>query len=207
MSAPELQIFNCEQGSDSWFESRRGIPTASEFSTVLAKGRGGGDSVTRRKYLLTLAGQILTGEVVQAWSGNENTERGHAMEDEARRLYAFHRDTDPQLVGFMRRGRAGASPDGVVGDDGLVEIKSKLPWLQLEVLEQNRLPPEHVAQVHGQLWVSGRNWCDFVSYCPRLPLFVIRIYRDDAYIAKLAQAVEEFNGELDQIVSKYSQHD
>lgn len=200
----DLQIFNCEQGSPEWVAARCGIPTASEFSTVLAKGRSGGESVGRRKYLLTLAGQILTGEVVQAWAGNEHTERGHAMEADARNLYAFQRDADPELVGFMRRGRAGASPDSLVGDDGLLEIKSKLPHLQLEVLEQNRLPPEHVAQVQGQLWVSGRDFCDFVSYWPKLPLFVKRVERDEVYIATLAQAVADFCGELDAIVAKYA---
>lgn len=196
----DLQIFDCEQNSADWFAARRGIPTASEFSTVLAKGQG----ITHRKYLLTLAGQILTGEVVQAWAGNEHTERGHAMEDDARRLYAFQCDAEPERVGFMRRGRAGASPDSLVASDGLLEVKSKLPHIQLEVLEQNRLPPEHVAQVQGQLWISGRAYCDFVSYWPKLPLFVIRVERDEAYIAKLAQAVADFNDELSAIVAKYT---
>lgn len=200
----DLVIYDCEQNSPEWFEARRAIPTASEFATVLAKGRGGGDSITRRKYLLTLAGQWLTGEVVHSWAGNEHTERGHLMEDEARQLYAFQRDADPQRVGFMRRGRAGASPDSMLGDDGLLEIKTKLPHLQLDVLEQDRLPPEHVAQLQGQLWISGRDFCDFVSYWPKLPLFVKRIERDESYIASLAQAVADFNGELDSIVAKYS---
>lgn len=199
----ELVIFDCDQNSDAWLAARMGIPTASEFSTVLAKGRGGGESVTRRKYLFTLAAQIITGEYVQTWAGNEHTERGHAMEDEARQFYAFQRDTDPQRIGFMRRDRAGASPDSIIGDDGLLEIKTKLPHLHLEVLEQDRLPPEHVAQVQGQLWVSGRAYCDFVSYWPKLPLFVKRVERDEEYIAKLAQSIADFNGELDAIVSKY----
>lgn len=200
----ELLIHDCAQNSPEWFAARMGVPTASEFSTVMAKGRGGGDSVTRRKYMLTLAAQIITGEFVQAWAGNEHTERGHAMEDEARQLYAFQRDAYPERVGFMRRGRAGASPDSTVGGNGLLEIKTKLPHLQLEVLEQDRLPPEHVAQVQGQIWVSGRDFCDFVSYWPKLPLFVKRVERDDAYIANLAQAVADFNGELDAIVAKYA---
>lgn len=196
-------IFTCEQNSPEWFAARMGIPTASEFSTVMAKGKGGGDSVTRRKYMLTLAAQIITGEYVQTWAGNEHTERGHAMEDEARQFYAFQRDADPQRVGFMRNGRAGASPDSLVGESGLLEIKTKLPHLHLDVLEKDRLPPEHVAQVQGQLWISGRDFCDFVSYWPKLPLFVKRVERDEAYIATLAQAVSDFNGELDAIVSKY----
>lgn len=198
-----IEIFDCEQGSPEWFACRRGIPTASEFATVMAKGRGGGDSITRRKYLLTLAAQIITGEVVQTWAGNEHTERGHAMEDEARQMYAFEREVDPVRVGFMRRGRSGASPDSLIDKDGTLEIKSKLPHLQLEVLELNRLPPEHVAQVQGQLWVSGRAYCDFVSYWPKLPLFVKRVERDEEYIVALAQAVADFNGELEAIVRKY----
>jgi hypothetical protein len=160
--------------------------------------------VTRRKYLLTLAAEVLTGEVVPAWTGNEHTERGHAMEDEARQFYAFQCDADPQRVGFMRRGRTGASPDSTLGERGLLEIKTKLPHLQLEVLEQDRLPPEHVAQVQGQLLVSGRDFTDFVSYWPKLPLFVKRVERDEAYIATLVQALADFNGELDLIVAKYS---
>lgn len=201
----EIEIFDCEQNSPEWFECRKGIPTASEFSKVLAQGRTkGSESVTRRKYLLTLAGQILTGEVVKEWEGNEHTERGHEMEDEARQFYAFQRDADPKRVGFVRRGRAGASPDSLIDDKGILEIKTKLPHLQLEVLEQGRLPPEHVAQVQGQLWVSGREFCDFVSYWPRLPLFVTRVFRDEIYIAELATAIDRFNAEIDAIVARYS---
>lgn len=193
-----FQILDCVQGEPEWFEARRGVVTASRFSDVLAKGHG----ITRRKYLLTLAGEAITGEVAESYS-NGHMERGHVMEAEARDLYAFAKDVDPQLVGFMRRGRAGASPDSLVGDDGMVEIKTKLPHLQLDVLDKGKLPSDHVAQVQGQMWISGRAWCDFVSYWPRLPLFCIRIERDEAYIATLEQAVADFVGELDGYITKY----
>jgi hypothetical protein len=196
----ELVIYDCPQNSPEWHEARRGIPTASRFADVLAKGQG----ITRRKYLLTLAGELLTGECSEGHT-NAHMERGHAMEDDARQMYAFMRDADPVLVGFMRRGRVGASPDSLVGDDGLLEIKTKLPHLQLDCLEKGKLPPEHVAQVQGQIWVSGRQFCDFVSYWPRMPLFHVRVERDDTYIAKLAQEVDDFLGELDAIVSKYQE--
>jgi hypothetical protein len=196
----ELRIYDCAQNSPEWHEARRGIPTASKFADVLAKGQG----LTRRKYLLTLAGEILTGECAEGFS-NAHTERGHAMEDDARQLFAFAHDAEPVRVGFMRRGRTGASPDSLIGSDGLLEIKTKLPHLQLDCLEKGKLPPEHVAQVQGQLLVSGRQFCDFVSYWPRMPLFHIRVERDDAYIAKLAQEVDDFLGELDAIVSKYQE--
>lgn len=195
----DVQIFDCAQNSSEWLEARRGIPTASRFADILAKGQG----ITRRKYLYTLAGEVLTGEVQPAFT-TEAMERGHAMEADAVNLYAFERDVEPVVCGFMRRGRAGCSPDRLLGMDGLVEVKSKLPHLQLEVLERGALPPEHKAQVQGQLWVSGRAWCDFISYWPRLPLFVTRVERDEPYIESLAQAVADFVNELDALVKKYA---
>ena len=193
-----LEVFDVEQGSPEWFEARRGVVTASRFSDVLSKGQG----ITRRKYLLTLAGEAITGEVAESYS-NAHMERGHVMEGDARDLYAFAKDVEPMLVGFMRRGRAGASPDSLVGDNGMLEIKSKLPHLQIDMLEKNKLPSEHVAQVQGQLLVSGREYCDFVSYWPKLPLFCIRVERDEKYIAALEQAIADFVGELDGYIAKY----
>lgn len=197
----DLLIIDCEQNSPEWIEARRGIPTASNFAKILAKGEG----KTRRRYLLDLAAERLTGDIAECFT-NEHMERGHAMEDDARQFYAFQFDADPQHVGFIRNDhiRAGASPDSLLGNDGLLEIKTKLGALQLGVLEDGRLPPEHVAQVQGQLWVSRRAYCDFVSYWPKLPLFVKHVERDEAYIATLVQAIADFNGELDAIVAKYS---
>lgn len=186
-----IQIFDCEQGTPEWFACRRGIPTASEFSTVMAKGEG----KTRRKYMMTLIGERLTGEVTDSYS-NVHMERGKSMEGEARDLYSFHTDMEPQRVGFIRNGDKGCSPDSLVDANGMCEIKTKLPHLQLEVILGNRLPPEHVAQCQGALWVAEREWIDFVSYWPKLPIFVKRIYRDEAYIAKLAVEVSTFNDEM-----------
>lgn len=197
-----VQIIDCEQGSPEWRLARLGIPTASEFSTVMAKGRGGGDSVTRRKYMLTLIGERLTGEIAAEGYTNVHMERGKVMEQEARDAYAFLKDIEPRQVGFIRNEIAGASPDSLIGDTGLLEIKTKLPHLHLDVLYENRLPPEHVAQVQGQLWVSGREWLDFVSYWPKLRPFVIRVHRDEEYIAKLKIAVEDFSAELLNLMEK-----
>ena len=199
----ELEVFDCEQGMDEWFAARCGVITASEFATVLAKGRSGGESVTRRKYLLTLAYERIAGEVAEKWEGNRHTERGKIMEEEARLAYSFRADVEPQQIGFMRRLNIGASPDSLIGEDGLLEIKTKLPHLQLDVLEKNRLPPEHVAQVQGQILVSGRMWCDFVSYWPGLPLFVTRVQRDGEYIGKLSDALVEFDREINDYVHRF----
>ena len=197
----DLQIIDVEQGTPEWFAARLGIPTASMFDTVMAKGRGGGESKTRRTYLLKLAGERITGQPQESYS-NAHMERGKEMEAEARELYALVSGNNPELVGFMRRGKAGASPDAVIGDDGLLEIKTKLPSMQIEVLLANRLPPEHEAQVHGQLWVSGRSWCDFVSYWPGLPIFIHRVERDERRIAEIAVAVEQFNQELEAVLAQ-----
>lgn len=197
----ELQIITCDQGTPEWFAARAGLPTASRFATVLASGRGGGESKTRRKYMLQLAGERITGSPMDGYS-NGHMERGKEMEAEARDLYALVRDSAPEQVGFMRRGDAGASPDALIGNDGLLEIKTKLADLQIEVLLANRLPPEHVAQIQGQLWISARSWCDFVSYCPGLPIFIHRVDRDEQYIAKLAVEVETFNVEMVDIITQ-----
>lgn len=191
----DLQVIDCEQGTPEWYAARLGIPTASEFDTVLAKGKAGGESKTRRTYLLKLAGERITGEPMYSYS-NDHMERGKAMEQEARDLYAMVADVEPVRVGFLRRGDAGASPDSLIGTAGLLEIKTKLAHLQLECLLDDVLPSEHKAQCQGQLWIAEREWLDFVSYWPGLPLFVKRVYRDEAYIKTLAEAVDCFNAEM-----------
>jgi hypothetical protein len=195
-----VKIIDCEQGTEEWFRARMGVPTASEFSTIMAKGRDGGASVTRAKYLRSLAGEILTGEPAPEGYSNAHMERGKLQEDEARRHYAFVTDSEPVLVGFMRGKSAGASPDSLIGDDGGLEIKSAIPAVQIDRLQRRALPPEHKAQVQGCMWIAERSWWDFVSYCPRLPPLIIRVERDEAYIDQIACAVSAFNVELDAIV-------
>jgi putative phage-type endonuclease len=200
-----ITIHNCEQGTPEWFACRAGLPTASEFATVMAKGRGGGESVTRRKYMLTLLGERLTGEVAETYS-NGHMERGKVMEQEARDLYQFRTDNELSQVGFVRNDEiaAGASPDSLIGEDGLLEIKTALPHIQLERLLSDSLPAEHKAQVQGQLLVTGRQWVDFISYWPKLPLFRVQVERDEPYIATLKQAIADFNGELAELHKRFA---
>jgi hypothetical protein len=190
-----VQVFNCEQGSPEWHEARRGIPTASEFAAIIAKGRGGDESKTRRTYLLKLAGEVLTGDLMENYT-NAQFDRGKVMEPEARELYEFLTDDPVSTVGFIRNGDAGCSPDALVGDRGLLEIKTALPHLLIDRLLRGDFPPEHKAQCQGALWVSEREWIDIAVYWPKLPLFTKRAHRDEAYIADLAKAVEAFNAEL-----------
>jgi hypothetical protein len=194
-----IRILDCEQGSAEWFAARAGLPTASEFSTILAKGKDGGASKTRRTYMLKLAGEILTGEPSESFS-NAHTDRGHEMEPEARSLYAFMVDIDPQRVGFITDDVKGCSPDSLIGENGALEIKTKLPHLLIEVLLRNEFPSDHKAQCQGVLWVAEREWIDIAVYWPKLPLFVKRAYRDEPYIKALASAVDQFNEELQAVV-------
>ena len=196
-----IQIIDVEQGSPEWFAARAGIPTASEFSTVMAKGKDGGASITRAKYLRQLAGEILTGEPAPEGYSNGFMERGKLLEDEARSLYAFMRDVEPERVGFIRNGSKGASPDSLIGTDAGLEIKVAIPAVQIERLQRGTLPTEHVAQVQGSMWVSERASWSFVSYCPKLPPLIIDVPRDEAYIANLAKCVDAFNEELDALVN------
>ncbi len=194
-------IHTCEQGTEEWFRVRAGMPTASEFSTVMMKGKGGGDSKTRRTYMLKLAGELITGEPMEHFT-NVHMERGKVMEAEARDTYAMIKDVEPEQVGFIVNGPKGCSPDCLIGADGMAEIKTKLPHLQLDVLLADELPSEHRAQCQGALWVAEREWIDFISYWPKLPLFVKRVHRDEAYIATLSAAVDQFNEELAETVER-----
>lgn len=195
------RIIDVEQGSEEWFRVRAGMPTASEFATVMASGRNGGESKTRRTYLLKLAGELLTGEPMESYT-NVHMERGKVMEDEARNLYSFMKDAEPQRVGFIINGIKGCSPDSLLGDKGMLEIKTKLAHLTLDCLLKDEFPPEHKAQCQGALWVAERDWIDIAVYWPKLPLFVKRATRDDAYIKTLESAVADFNAELAETVAR-----
>ena len=192
-----MQIVECEQGSEEWRAARSGIPTASEFATVMAKGEG----KTRRTYMLKLVGEILTGEPMESYT-NVHMERGKIMEDEARDLYALVRDVEPVRVGFIRNGAAGCSPDSLIDANGGLEIKTALPHIQVDRLLKGEMPPEHRAQVQGSIWLAEREWWDFVSYWQKLPPLIVRIPRDNGYIANLTGEVARFNDELAETVER-----
>jgi hypothetical protein len=196
-----MKIIDCEQNSPEWYAARLGLPTASEFKTIIGIKKDAREKLTRQTYMRKLAGEILTGEPMENYTNN-HMERGHEQEDDARQLYAFMADADPIRVGFIRCPDKGCSPDSLVGNDGGLEIKTALPHIQIERLEKGDLPPEHRAQVQGNIWIAEREWWDFCSYCPKLPLFVTRVHRDDGYIATLAGAVKEFNAELAALVDR-----
>lgn len=192
-----IQVIDVEQGTPEWKAARAGMPTASMFKDALAKGEG----KTRRTYMLKLIGERLTGELSEGYS-NGHMERGTEMEPEARDAYAWHADVEPVPVGFVVNdglidlGPVGCSPDNMIGEAGLLEIKTKLPHIQCEVLLKGEVPTEHLKQIHGAIWVCEREWCDFVSYWPGLPTFIKRVYRDEKVITELKTGLTDFYVEM-----------
>lgn len=196
-----IEIFDCPQNSTEWDELRRGCITASMFSTVMAKGRGNAPSKTRRKYMLQLAAARLGATPPETYT-NAHMQRGHTLEPEARELYSFLREVEPKLIGFVKNNGIGASPDAFLNDDGLLEIKTRLPELQIECLEADKVPSTNILQCQGQLWVTRREYLDYVSYWPGLPIFIKRLERDERAIAEIKIAVEDFSDEMNQLVEK-----
>lgn len=192
-----LQIFDCTQGEAEWFTCRLGVPTASNFKSVLAKGEG----KTRRAYMYRLAAEIITGEPGESFT-TQAMERGKVMEEEARDLYAFLSDEPLQRVGFIRNGIRGASPDSLVGKNGGLEIKTERGDLLVDTILQDKFPTEHKAQVQGNIWTAEREWWDLIIYWPKMPPFQKRAYRDDAYIKTLDEEVTRFHAELQEVVAR-----
>lgn len=192
-----LQIFDCAQNSDEWFEHRRGIPTSSAFAKVMAKGEG----LTRREYMMKLAGEIITGKPMKNYK-SEDMERGHEWEPEARDLYTFKTGAELKRVGFIRNGRRGCSPDSLIGEDGGLEIKTAEAHILADIIDRDEFPPKHKAQVQGTLWVTERQWWDLLVYARDMPPFIKRVQRDEPYIQRLATEIDKFNAELDIIVTK-----
>ncbi len=199
-----LQIIDCDQNSDEWYAARAGIATASEFSTVLAKGKGGGESITRKKYLYRLAGERITGTHEEGIQ-RQDFDRGHEMEAEVADWYAFTRNVEPKQVGFFKTddcGGMGCSPDRIIGDDGLLEIKTNKPSVLTGLLLKDEFPPEHIAQCQGALFVTGRDYIEIVCYWPGMPKLVKRAVPDRAYQATLRSEITRFNDELSELVEK-----
>ncbi len=196
-----MQIIDCIQGDEAWFKARAGIPTASQFATVMASGKDGGASKTRKTYMLKLAGEIMTGEPMKSYS-NDDMEDGKRLEPEARNAYAFMKEVDPQLVGFIVNGPKGCSPDSLIGSNGVLEIKRASPHVLIEIFLADRFPAHHKAQCQGNLWVTEREWIDIAVYWPKLPLFIKRAHRDEDYIREMADAVDKFNNELTDVLHR-----
>jgi len=196
-------IRGVDQGSGEWLDIRLGKVTASKFKDVMAGGKG----ATRKAYMLQLAAEIITGMKTDTFK-NKAMEWGTETEDQARANYELNESLEVEEVSFVLHDTlsAGVSPDGLVGDCGLVEFKCPNTTTQIETFLSGKMPTTHKAQVQGQLWITEREWCDFVSYDPRIngaaEYFCVRINRDDEYIKTLEEGVIKFINELNELVGK-----
>ena len=186
-----------EQGTPQWFAARAGLPTASCFDKILTPT--GKASTQSDIYANTLLAEIMTGGAVQDWEGNQWTERGNELEDEAVMFYEMQKDIATEKVGFVTNHGVGCSPDRFVGDDGLLEIKCPKASTQVKYLLNDKLETKYIPQIQGQLYVTGRKWCDWLAYSPEVPSIIIRVQRDESYITALAGALKK---QLEKIETK-----
>jgi putative phage-type endonuclease len=195
-----------EQGSDDWLALRRGVITASTISRLITGTGKPANNDTSRTLLLQLLAERITGETDASFYG-DHMARGHMLEPLARDIYAQHR-APVQECGFVTADFDGTvigySPDGLVGDDGLIEIKSPLQKHHLRSLLSDDVPAEYVPQVQTGLAVTGRAWCDYISYAPGLPLFIHRCKRDELAIAYLIIAAQAAEVELQLLMELYT---
>jgi putative phage-type endonuclease len=195
------------QGTQEWLSERAGCATASRFADVLATIKTG-EAASRRGYRMQLVTERLTGNPVTGYT-NSAMAWGTATEPYAREAYEDKTGVIVDQTGFMKHPEipwCGASPDGLIEDEGLIECKCPESHTHLEYLEGGKAPEKYIPQMQGQMWVMNRQWCDFVSYDPRFPpnlqLFIVRVPRDDAYIVGLERKVKEFLVEVDESVQR-----
>lgn len=197
------------QGTPEWFEQRRGKVTASRIADLMAKTKSG-YSTSRQNYLMQLLCERLTGKVEEGYKSTA-MQRGNDLEAEARNWYQLETGESVEEVSFIDHPEinfAGASPDGLVGAEGLIEIKCPNTATHIETLRKKEPIDRYYKQMQWQMAVTGRKWCDFVSFDNRLPdnlaYFCKRIPRDDAVIQEIEQEVQAFLLELDVTMAELS---
>lgn len=198
---------NIVQGSPEWFAVRLGKVTASRVADVVAKTKSG-PSASRANYMAELIAERLTGETAVAFT-NAAMQWGTDKEPEARAAYEFRTDCEVAQVGFVIHPNiadSGASPDGLIGEDGMAEFKCPNTATHIETLLTGKIPEKYITQMQWQMACTGRKWCDFVSFDPRMPetmrFFSRRVERDEALIGRLEDDVHDF---LDEMAKKIAQ--
>lgn len=195
------------QGSPEWHALRLGKVTASRVADVVAKTKTGWGA-SRANYMAELIAERLTGETAPSFA-NAAMQWGTEKEPDARSAYEFRTDTEIAQVAFVIHPQiadSGASPDGLIGADGMAEFKCPNTATHIETLLTGTVPGKYVTQMQWQMACTGRKWCDFVSFDSRMPeamrLFIQRVPRDDKTIASLEKDVSEF---LDDMAKKLAQ--
>lgn len=200
-----MKIHEVEQRSDEWYALRAGMPTASEFSKIVTSK--GEPSKSAAGYAITLANEMFAGKPVDAWEGNAWTERGREMETRAIELYEFAHDLDIVPVGFVTddKGEMGCSPDGLVGSEGLIEVKCLKGENHTKAIlyfqKHGRCQPDYIQQAQGQMMICGRAWCDVVFYNPELPMLTIRMTPDKDVQYALMDGIPKLCAERDAVLA------
>ena len=198
-----------KQGSPEWLAARVGIVTASRISDVMAKTKSG-PSASRAGYMGELIAERLTGQSAASDYYNADMQRGNELEPAARFAYECVTGQVVEEVGLVMHPtmKAGASPDGMVGADGLIEIKCPRTHVHIEYLLANKAPAKYLPQMAWQCICTGRAWCDFASYDPKMPehlqLLIVRYTPDFGYLQELQSEVAAFIEELDGKVHQLS---
>lgn len=193
------RIYYCVQGTTEWLTLRAGIPTASQFDKIITPG--GEPSKSAPKYLYKLLAERMMGHPCEEYMSHW-MDRGSELEDRAVAFYEFQRDMETVKVGFVTNaeGTIGASPDRLVGDKGLLEIKVPSEAIHVSyLLQTGSAYGEYKVQTQGQLWIAEREWNDLFSYHPEMPEALVRIERDERFIRKLAEEVKTFSLELERL--------
>jgi hypothetical protein len=196
-------IHNVKQGTAEWHKLREGVPTASEFHRIITP-KGWTYATGAQSYINKLIGEKFSpmyGDEDEF--SNNSTRRGNLLEPESRRFYEFKNNVTVEEVGFITTddGRFGYSPDGLVGERGLIESKSPNPTTHVEYLRAGVVPDKYLGQCYGGLIVTGRDWIDFLSYCPGLPTLEIRVERDEK-LDRLWSGLERFWDEYQTALEK-----
>ena len=196
------------QGTPEWLAERLGYVTASRISNVLSKGKGGAESLTRKKYLYQIIAERLSNQAQESYT-NSSIQWGTETEPLARLAYEAETCNFVTEVGFIKHPIiewSGASPDGLVGDDGLIEIKCPNTSTHIDTLLNNTIDNSYIYQMQWQMECTGKAWCDFVSYDPRIGeknnLKIIRVYRNDELIEIIKSSINNFLGEAEAIINK-----
>ena len=210
-----MRIVNVEQGTDAWKDARAAKVTASKISDVMAKGRGGAESATRADYLTQIVTEILTGQPCEAGFTSADMQWGKENEPLARATYETREGVLVDQVGFVIHptlDRAGCSPDGLLGWDGedgldgIIQFKCPKTKTHIKYLMAGTVPTDYQPQMLWEMACTGAQWCDFVSFDPRLPedlqLFVVRFKRDQTRIDAMEAEVRQFLAEVDEIVER-----
>ena len=196
-----MEIINCIQGDPEWFTARIGSIGGSSIASVVAGGQG----KMRKSLLYRLAGEILSGVKYEGYR-NADMDRGIEQEADARNVYAMEREVEVQQVGLVKMDEfTHYSPDGLVGENGMIEIKSTIPSVHIETIDTGKIDGGYIKQIQWGLFICQRVWCDFISWSPLVtdcPIWIKGVQIDEKLIQELTDGAAKFIDELKSLVLK-----